>query len=121
MSTQRFTIELNFEYEAFHGLYPNEKKDGNIFSVDILLWMDAPKEKFITDIHQTVDYVEVFGVVKAIMDQPEDLLETVGARIVSALNLKYKQLNEIKVKLTKVTPPIDGYFGTVSVTCHETF
>lgn len=121
MSRQRFTIELDFEYWAYHGFYESESTKGNLFRVEIQLWMDAPAAKPVRDIGSTVDYAEVYGIAKQVMDQREDLLETVSSRLVRELNMNYKQLNEIKVKVTKMNPPIEGYSGTVSVTCHQTF
>lgn len=121
MSIRQIHIELSFEYKAFHGLYENEKIEGNVFEVHLVLGLVTWEGQSIRELKDTVDYAEVYKLVKEIMDEPVDLLETLGTRIIKELNLKYKQLNEIKVKVTKTNPPIEGYSGTVSVTCHQTF
>lgn len=121
MPDRQFYIELDFTCHAFHGLYEKERIEGNVFGVHLVLGWRGPAHQSHYYIQETIDYTEVFALVREVMDQPEDLLETVSARILDSLHLKYKQLNDIKVKVTKQKPPIAGYSGTVSVTCHQTF
>ena len=86
MSEKLAQIALeNMEFYAYHGCLEHEKKYGNTFGVD--LWMDlncemAAKTDNLSD---TLNYQEVYDIVKCEMDKPADLIEHVGHRITEAV------------------------------------
>jgi dihydroneopterin aldolase len=63
-------------FHAFHGLYEEEKKNGNNFVVNVDIEVDT--DGIISDLQQTVDYVEVFQLIQKRMLQATPLLETLN-------------------------------------------
>ena len=69
MSTnQAMRISLNkLLFVGYHGLYPEEKKLGNNYSVEIDIDF-TPKQGVIDQLDQTIDYVHVYAIVKKWME-----------------------------------------------------
>ena len=65
---------------GYHGVYAEEKNIGNTFEVDVAIDFPTPP-KNIHQLDQTIDYVQVYGIVKKWMDQPTALLETIVGNI----------------------------------------
>ena len=116
MSTpQIMRISLNkLLFVGYHGLYPEEKKLGNNYSVDIDIDFN-PKEGLIDQLDQTIDYVQVYAIVKKWMEIPTPLLETLVGKIADELLLSQPLANKVLVKITKLHLPIPLFEGNVSV------
>lgn len=65
MSTnQTIRISLNkLLFVGYHGLYPEEKKLGNNYAVEVDMVFN-PKQGLIDQLDQTIDYVNVYAIVK---------------------------------------------------------
>ena len=103
------------KFYAEHGYYTEEQKIGGEFSVDLTLeteFNDAAKDD---DISGTVNYEEVYAVVKEEMATPVQLLEHAADKIVNRLIHEFKQITYVKIKLSKLNPPISGEVEKVSV------
>ena len=116
MSTnQTIRISLNkLLFVGYHGLYPEEKKLGNNYSVEIDIDF-TPKEGVIDQLDQTIDYVHVYAIVKKWMDIPTPLLETLVGKIADDILSSQALANKIFVKITKLHLPISSFEGNVSV------
>jgi len=116
MSTpQIMRISLNkLLFVGYHGLYPEEKKLGNNYAVDIDIDFN-PKEGLIDQLDQTIDYVQVYTIVKKWMEIPTPLLETLVGKIADELLLSQPLANKVLVKITKLHLPIPLFEGNVSV------
>jgi len=116
MSTnQTMRISLNkLLFVGYHGLYPEEKKLGNNYSVEIDIDF-TPKEGVIDQLDQTIDYVHVYAIVKKWMDIPTPLLETLVGKIADDILSSQALANKIFVKITKLHLPISSFEGNVSV------
>jgi dihydroneopterin aldolase len=111
-------IELSgMKFYAFHGVSPQETLLGNDFTVDIS-YAFAPEEAVFgsDDLHDTVNYADVYEIVKAEMERPSRLLEHVAGRMFRALEAAFPQLTHIKLKLSKLNPPLRGEVHSASVT-----
>ena len=116
-----FTIELrNLVFFSFHGLYEEEKKVGGEFVVDVLAKLDSTHHE-VSSIEETVNYAEVFAIIKKEMNQPRELLETLTQSIAEKIHEKFSSIKEIEVRVEKKTPPIIGFNGTVAATYRTTF
>lgn len=65
MSTNK-TIRISLNkllFVGYHGLYPEEKKLGNNYAVEIDMVFN-PKQGLIDQLDQTIDYVNVYAIVK---------------------------------------------------------
>ena len=116
MSTnQTMRISLNkLLFVGYHGLYPEEKKLGNNYSVEIDIDF-TPKEGVIDQLDQTIDYVHVYAIVKKWMEIPTPLLETLVGKIADDILSSQALANKVFVKITKLHLPISTFEGNVSV------
>jgi dihydroneopterin aldolase len=116
MSTnQAMRISLNkLLFVGYHGLYPEEKKLGNNYSVEIDIDFN-PKQAIIDQLDQTIDYVHVYAIVKKWMEIPTALLETLVGKIADDILSSQPLANTVFVKITKLHLPISSFEGYVSV------
>jgi dihydroneopterin aldolase len=110
-------ITICFEklrFFAFHGLYEEEKKSGNEFEMDIKISF-SPEKNMITDIDETINYATVFELIREEMQHPRELLETFLAELAEKFKLQYPAINNVEMKLYKLTAPISEMKGRVGV------
>jgi dihydroneopterin aldolase len=106
-------IELKqLRFYAFHGLYPEEKKTGNEFEVNLAVF-HQPAKQLITDITDTINYADLYELVKKKMKQPVELLETLCMSIANDIFYKYPVVQKVDISISKLTPPIAGFAGKV--------
>jgi dihydroneopterin aldolase len=116
-----FTVHLNSVcLFGYHGLHEEEKKVGNDFEVTISMRIKGPAEDKIS-INDTIDYAEVYDLVKEIFNQRQDLLETICINISSAIKNGFPQLRKISVQIKKLHPPIASFVGSVGVTYQKKY
>ncbi|MBN8675767.1 MAG: dihydroneopterin aldolase [Chitinophagales bacterium] len=109
------TIQLNqLRFFAKHGLYAEEMKTGNEFEINLSV-DHIPGEEIITDLSATVNYVKLYELVKARMQQPTALLETVAMEITEAIFTAFPTVKKTELSITKLHPPITGFTGSVGV------
>jgi dihydroneopterin aldolase len=114
-TTQTMRISLNkLLFVGYHGLYPEEKKLGNNYSVEIDIDF-TPKQGVIDQLDQTIDYVHVYAIVKKWMEIPTPLLETLVGKIADDILSSQPLANTVFVKITKLHLPISSFEGNVSV------
>lgn len=116
----RHIIEVNgIKCYAHHGCLPEETAIGGHYVVDVEMHTNfsiAAKED---DLSQTIDYVKVNAVVVEEMALPSKLIEHVGQRIVNRLKKELKTLEKLRVKIIKVSPPINGDVDNVAIIIEE--
>lgn len=103
----RIALE-GLEFHAFHGVYPHERESGNWFEVDIAVDTDFSSAAKTDDLAGTVDYSAIYRVVKAEMEKPSKLLETVGENIVQQVLTDFPNVTSVEMKISKINPPIGG-------------
>jgi len=114
-TTQTMRISLNkLLFVGYHGLYPEEKKLGNNYSVEIDIDF-TPKQGVIDQLDQTIDYVHVYAIVKKWIEIPTPLLETLVGKIADDILSSQALANKVFVKITKLHLPIPSFEGNVSV------
>ena len=102
------TIRLcDIQCHAFHGVLEEEKKEGNLFRVNIAITIDDVVGMHSDDIQDTLDYRSVCAIVQREMQVPSNLLEHVAWRIKNALLVAFPQASEVKVTVAKQAPPLD--------------
>lgn len=95
------------KFYAFHGYYEFERRIGNNFIVDIEVEVDLdgdPKDQ----IDETVNYEDLYQVCKKYMDKKYSLLESLAYDIAQEIKQDYKKVEEVKVRLHKLNPPLGG-------------
>jgi len=102
-------IELkNIIFHAYHGVFEEERVNGNIFRIDLKLFLDLKKAIESDNLDDTVNYADVYGLIKEEMQIASNLLEHVAGRIVRRIKQEYPQISKINIRLAKKNPPIDG-------------
>jgi dihydroneopterin aldolase len=101
---------------GFHGVLPEERRDGQLFGVDVVLDTDVRAAADSDDLAATVDYSVVARQVEAIVGgDPVDLIETLAERIATAC-LAHPGVLEVEVTVHKPSAPIGVPFDDVAVT-----
>lgn len=100
---------------GYTGLLPEEKILGQWFEVDLALWMDLTEAGQSDLIEDTLDYRQVIGQVKQLIQTSKyDLIERLATAIAEQL-LNYDVLHKVGIKLTKVAPPIPDFSGQITI------
>lgn len=101
---------------GFHGVYPDERRDGQPFVVDVVLHLDLSPAAASDDVADTVHYGELADdLVAAIERDPVDLIETLAERL-AAVCLAREGVHRATVTVHKPQAPIAVPFGDVAVT-----
>lgn len=103
------------EFHAYHGVYPHERSSGNKFSVDVRVETQFSEQAFRDDLEGTINYEDLYAIVKAEMDRPSKLLESVGHSIASNILARFAMALRAEVKIAKFNPPIGGVCQKASV------
>ncbi|GAB1419286.1 dihydroneopterin aldolase [Bacteroidales bacterium] len=109
------TIE-GMEFYAYHGHFAEEQLIGTWFTIDLFLTTDTSKAEISDNLHDTVNYLEVYQVVKREMEINSKLLEHLGRRIVGAVMTHFPTVTHARVKVKKMNPPLGGKMDFVSLT-----
>jgi dihydroneopterin aldolase len=101
---------------GYHGVFPEERVEGQLFIVDVVLHLSLVAAASGDDLASTVHYGELADrVVKAVETDPVDLIETVAERV-AQIGLSYPIVDEVVVTVHKPGAPIEVPFSDVSVT-----
>ena len=105
-------------FSGYHGLYAEEKKLGNTYIVDVLIDFTA-KKSIIDNLDQTIDYVQVYALIKKWMSIPTPLLETLVGNMADDILKEQLLAEKVMVKITKQHLPIAEFEGTASVSIEK--
>jgi len=101
---------------AFHGVFEHERREGQVFIIDVTVWLDVAGAATSDDLDRTIHYGELAEqVVAAVERDPVDLIETVAERI-AAVALSFPAAGKARVTVHKPNAPITVPFADVSVT-----
>lgn len=110
----KITIE-GMEFYAHHGCFEEERKVGTWFQVDLEMMVDTANAEKSDNLDETVNYAEVYLTVKREMNISSKLLENVAYRIKTAVLNEYPSVEQVRVKVRKLNPPLGGKMKSVSV------
>lgn len=95
------------KYHALHGVYEEEKRDGNHFEIDLEFLADLSGSATSDDLNDTIDYVRAQDIVGKVMNGPSiNLIETLLYKIGEALFDEFSQASQLTVTLRKLNPPV---------------
>jgi len=119
-SSNKMRIELNeVVFLGYHGLYAEEKKLGNTYKVNVHIDF-IPKKELVDQLDQTIDYVNVYAIIKKWMEIPTPLLETLVGNIADEILLSQVLADKVFVSITKLHMPIPQFEGNISVSVEKT-
>lgn len=110
----KITLE-NMKFHAYHGCLDFEKEQGNTFFVSLTMELDTNKAELSDNLEDTLNYQEVYDVVKREMERPSDLIEHVARRIKDAVTRTFPSIKSLKIELSKMNPPLGGDVERVKI------
>ncbi len=115
------TIHLhNLHFHAYHGIHEEEKILGNDYKVNADVQFHEVVEE-ITSLHESINYVGLYNIIKEEMKIPSLLLESVVMKIGNRIKVQHENIRSINIELKKLHPPISGAQGEVGVSWHKEF
>lgn len=111
-------IELKgIEAFGYHGVFPQERSDGQTFYADICAELDLESASNSDDLKDTVDYGAIIDlVVEDIESDPCNLIEHLGGRIADRILFEFHKINRVSVTIHKPSAPINSNVLDIAVT-----
>ena len=107
---------IGIECFAHHGVFDHERREGQIFVIDLALGVDTRPASATDDLAQTVDYGGLVDrVVAAVQRDPVDLIETLAQRVADVVLLE-SRVEWARVTVHKPDAPIQATFADVRLT-----
>jgi len=101
---------------GYHGVFEHERRDGQEFVIDAVLWTDTTAAAAGDDLAGTADYGALAGrLVAVVTGEPVNLIETLASRLAAAC-LADPAVREAEVTVHKPQAPIPFPFDDVAVT-----
>jgi dihydroneopterin aldolase len=92
------------EVFGYHGVYPQERVEGNAFVVDVYLEAPVAAAASRDDLAETVDYAGVYQLVLEMMNESTQLLETLTVRIGEEILRRFSPVLSARVRVAKLRP-----------------
>ena len=108
------TIEHSYIYiedvriRAYHGVLPQEHKVGQDYLVSVRVACDISAALEHDMVEVTLNYAEVYDIIRTEMQQPSQLIEHVAGRIGKSIFERFPQAETVALKVTKLNPPMDA-------------
>jgi len=116
------TVTMTLEtmtFHACHGVMAEERIVGGTFLADVSYTIDTNAVE--TDrIEDTVNYSDIYNLVKEEMLQPSFTIEHVAGRTLKAIKARFPQIQELVIKISKLNPPVNGKMASASVVIKNT-
>lgn len=101
---------------AYHGVNPEEKKDGQTFILDVDYYLDITKACRTDNVEDTVSYAKVVKTVKRVFTAEKyDLIECAARVVADAILREYPAIGRVDVELKKPEAPVNADFDYMSV------
>ncbi len=106
----------NLKVFAHHGVFLEEKADGQDFYVNAALYLDCRSAGKNDELEASVDYGSVcFFITEYLKEHTFQLIEAAAEHLVEALLLRFSLLSKVRLELCKPHAPIGLPFENVSV------
>lgn len=94
-------------FEARHGWHEKERREGNLFEIDLVFRGPFRKAGETDELGRAIDYQEAEQLVRGIMEgESVKLLETLALRIGDTLFHRFEDTIELAVAVRKLNPPL---------------
>ncbi len=103
-------------FRGFHGYREEERRLGQQFVVDLEIHLDLKAAGRSDRIEDTIDYVEIYQVVKRLVEGPgKFLLETLAEEISREITTRFDRVQRVLVTVRKPQVPMPGILDYVAV------
>ena len=111
--------QIILSHMIFHshvGVLDFEKANGQDFDLDVTLYCRRIKATETDDLSETVDYGQVYQLVRTITEKARfDLIERLAGAVADAVLQSFMLVDAIEVLVRKPSAPIDGQFAYMGV------
>ncbi|MCH7410101.1 dihydroneopterin aldolase [Belliella sp. DSM 111904] len=104
------------EFHAYHGVFSEENKLGNRFTVDIHVDADFRQAMLHDTLKDTIDYAKIYQIAKSHMLEPVKLLEHLAHLMIKDILLTYPHAKQVAITIKKHNPAIGGVVNYSVVT-----
>ena len=95
-------------FHAPHGLYAEEHRIGNEFSIDVTVEATIDGAARNDDLGGTVNYATIYYLLQAEMKKPTLLLEALAYRMGNRILNQFDNAKSVQLTLRKLNPPLGG-------------
>lgn len=104
------------EIYAYHGVYPEENRQGQRFFVNATLFTDTRTAGLTDELQESTDYGAVCRLIhEVVTGSTRKLIETVAEETAQAILLQFPLVKKLFLELRKPEAPVGLPFGSVSV------
>ena len=96
----------DLRFYAYHGAFPQERRVGGDYSVTLRVETDLSAAIETDQLDDTLNYAELYEVVKREMLIPSNLLEHVAGRIAKSVIDTFPQVQRVDLTVVKLNPPM---------------
>ena len=96
------------QFYSHHGFYKEEQVLGGKFTVDVYMNTNLLEAAETDQLKKTIDYEEVYRLVKQEMEAEAHLIEHVCKRILDRIKAAHTSITKLKVRVSKHNPPLKG-------------
>ncbi|MGB3788600.1 MAG: dihydroneopterin aldolase [Phormidesmis sp.] len=101
---------------GYLGVFPEENVLGQWFHVDIKIFIDLSKAGKTDELEDTYNYANIVQATKKLIQTEKyKLIESLADAVATHALASDSRIQKINVKVTKPTPPIPDFGGTVGV------
>lgn len=100
-------------------MYEEEAIVGTSFEVNLSISFE--QSDTIHSLKQTINYVEVYDIVKRHFERPRQLLEMLAQEITEDVYSFDSRTRNVEIHIKKLNPPIANFTGSVGVTYEKSF
>ena len=107
MKITQSSIQLHdMRFYAYHGVMEQERRVGGEYLVSLQVETDLSRAVNSDSVADTVNYAQLYEVVRCEMAEPSQLLEHVAGRIGQRVLDHFPQVTALTVRVTKCNPPM---------------
>lgn len=108
----------NVRFHAYHGVLPQEHSVGNDYVVNLEVEYDFSNAMQTDDLAHTINYAELYQLIKEEMAIPSRLVEHVAGRIGNRIFSTYPAAHELTLTITKENPPFGADCDGAGIQVH---
>ena len=97
---------------------PQERLVGNDYSVSLEICYDFMQAMATDEINHTLNYAEVYQLIRVEMQTPVRLIECLAGRIGQKLFDSFPQIQELTLRIMKLNPPMGADCDGAGVEVH---
>jgi 7,8-dihydroneopterin aldolase/epimerase/oxygenase len=104
----------NIQLYGYHGITTLENKCGTHFAIDMTITLKS--NMTIKALEDTIDYVQVYKLLRAQFCEPHSLLEVLAEKILQQVFFQFSShVEEAEISIMKLNPAVAGFQGSLGV------